>query len=393
MTKAIITTYPVEQTVIKPPTTHYYLDKHVKIEKHVKTIEAKTFARAIHLLDVELPENMKTLPARVFDRCYHLKKINLEHVNEIGDAAFKECRKLIELNLSNTTHIGRHAFSGCTELIDIEISDKLTEIGAYAFQNTSVVTITLPEGIKVIPKGLFQDCKLLVAVNLPDSIEVIEANAFANCQNLIFVRPLPKSIKQIDHTAFDSPSVVFGRIYGDDGITPPDTTPARCDRLFNQKIDPSLFCDVTPEKDDYDDDVDTLSVGVSVISRLHNFKIHTIRDLLKYNRQQLIEQNIAGIMSATNIQEAMVLKNLTLPNTDKHAHELSLGKPSQPKPDREQVATWLNDIGQTRLNEFDPNIQLDNIFAKKLPTTQLYEELNNLRKDYATVCAFAFACQ
>ena len=43
---------------------------------------------------------------------------------------------------------------------------------------SSLVSINLPEGVKVLAKKAFEDCKLLTTVSLPQTLEEIGNEAF-----------------------------------------------------------------------------------------------------------------------------------------------------------------------------------------------------------------------
>ena len=61
----------------------------------------------------------------------------------------------------------------------------VTEIDQYAFMGCEELTsVTLPEGIKTIGIGSFEDSKKLEAINIPSSVTEIKTKAFYNCDGL-----------------------------------------------------------------------------------------------------------------------------------------------------------------------------------------------------------------
>lgn len=70
----------------------------------------------------------------------------------------------------------------------------VTVIDEYAFYNTSITKLVLPEGLKVIKGRAFKKCYKLSEINFPASLEVIEQSAFGICPALETMT-LPKENK------------------------------------------------------------------------------------------------------------------------------------------------------------------------------------------------------
>lgn len=70
----------------------------------------------------------------------------------------------------------------------------VTAIEEYAFYNTSITKLVLPEGLKVIKSRAFQKCYELKEISFPSSLEVIEQSAFGICPALETMT-LPKENK------------------------------------------------------------------------------------------------------------------------------------------------------------------------------------------------------
>lgn len=65
----------------------------------------------------------------------------------------------------------------------------VTSIGLGAFQgNTSLQSVTLPEGITTIGYDAFEGCTGLTSVTLPQSLKALGLQSFANCTSLASVR-------------------------------------------------------------------------------------------------------------------------------------------------------------------------------------------------------------
>ena len=57
----------------------------------------------------------------------------------------------------------------------------LAKIGDSAFELCQMTTVILPEGVKVIGRGAFENCHMLTTINLPSSLISIESGAFYGC--------------------------------------------------------------------------------------------------------------------------------------------------------------------------------------------------------------------
>jgi hypothetical protein len=72
--------------------------------------------------------------------------------------------------------------------------ESLEIIGEAAFYGLTMTSIVIPDGVKVIGRYAFGDCKKLISVKIPDSIEKIEEYAFRFCSELTEVDIPAKNI-------------------------------------------------------------------------------------------------------------------------------------------------------------------------------------------------------
>ena len=99
------------------------------------------------------------------------------------------------------------------------IPEGVTAIGRRAFfNNTSIVSVSLPNTLKEIGESAFQGCSLLTSINLPNSLEKIDKSAFQNCSNLNNIT-LPSNLKVLGNSAFYNCSALsnlaFGETFGE----------------------------------------------------------------------------------------------------------------------------------------------------------------------------------
>ena len=107
----------------------------------------------------------------------------------------------------------------------MELSEGLKEIGSFAFANTKLLTIHLPNTVIEVDEGAFKNCFDLKDAYL-SNVQLIENEAFSNCSNLDYVS-IGYKIKYIAKDAFkltntnidiDVPKdEVYGTPWGTDG--------------------------------------------------------------------------------------------------------------------------------------------------------------------------------
>ena len=99
--------------------------------------------------------------------------------------------------------IGVQAFSQCSELKSITIPASVSSINGYAFILSSLTSVSFESNSQLseLSEGVFLNCDDLVSVELPDSLEQIGTSAFNGCSSLSNI-DIPDSVKTIDPGAF-----------------------------------------------------------------------------------------------------------------------------------------------------------------------------------------------
>jgi hypothetical protein len=110
---------------------------------------------------------------------------------------------LISLTLPDgLTTIGSYAFRGCSSLASLTLPDGLTAIGDNAFSDcSSLASLTLPDGLTTIGNEAFYGCSSLASLTLPDGLTAIGGGAFWGCSNLASLT-LPAGLTTIGYDAF-----------------------------------------------------------------------------------------------------------------------------------------------------------------------------------------------
>lgn len=123
-------------------------------------------------------------------------------VTEIGASAFNE-KKVKSVTLPmGLKSIGDNAFMSST-ISEINIPATVTNIGKQAFSNIPTLkTISLPNSVKTIGHSCFVMCTGLTEAKLPARLEKLENAMFRGCQSLTKVT-LPQNIDKIDTGTFE----------------------------------------------------------------------------------------------------------------------------------------------------------------------------------------------
>lgn len=99
--------------------------------------------------------------------------------------------------------IGAYCFSDLNSLATLVLPDNIIEIGEYAFQSTALVSITIPNTVKLIGNNAFYYCRSLVSVVLPKELNKITAGLFNYCMALESI-DIPNSVNVIEREAFSN---------------------------------------------------------------------------------------------------------------------------------------------------------------------------------------------
>ena len=127
---------------------------------------------------------------------------HLFRVTEIGASAFSE-KKVKSVTLPmGLKSIGDNAFMS-SAISEISIPATVTNIGKGAFSNIPTLkTISVPNSVKTIGHSCFVTCTGLTEVKLPARLEKLWNNMFSGCRSLTKVT-LPQNIDKIDTGTFE----------------------------------------------------------------------------------------------------------------------------------------------------------------------------------------------
>ena len=115
-------------------------------------------------------------------------------VTAIGGYAFLGNSTLTSVTIpEGVTTIEGYAFLGCTSLTKVTIPEGVTNIGSLAFNDcTSLTRVTIPEGVTYIRNLAFWGCTSLKNVSLPASLTVCDQAFYGlNLTKVTFATPQP----------------------------------------------------------------------------------------------------------------------------------------------------------------------------------------------------------
>ncbi|MBQ8136065.1 MAG: leucine-rich repeat domain-containing protein, partial [Clostridia bacterium] len=200
--------------------------RRLTVPEGVTRIGAYAFEYCFNLIEITLPSTLLEIGEGAFDQCTTLSRVSLPSgLRALGSLAFHDCTSIIRMALPDSlTAIGENPFAGCTHLQTIGVSathpflryeagflyDRdqlklitvtreaqmqnislslflipgLREIGPYAFEDTPVTAITLPDTVTAVGSFAFADCMELRSLTLPASVETLGDNPVRGCKAL-----------------------------------------------------------------------------------------------------------------------------------------------------------------------------------------------------------------
>lgn len=205
-------------------------------------IPSSSFTYARKLKTLEFPSSLKKIGSNAFSYCTGIESISIsENLTNIEEGAFSTTSSLIKIEVDSnnekyesyenglylkgedelllgcqntkikegTKKIHSQAFFGCYSLNEISLPSSLEEIDNYAFANTNIVSLDIPQNVTSIGNNAFTGCSSLTCINVDSSntIYASEGNCLLNkdktsliygCKNSL----IPTSVTTIENEAF-----------------------------------------------------------------------------------------------------------------------------------------------------------------------------------------------
>ena len=149
-----------------------------------------------------IPDSVLTVAPKAFDGCTGVRKVTVpDTVKRIQSRAFDGCTALTQIELNGIPdEVAADAFAGTKWETEPKNGLLLLNGLLYACRDTAV-SVTVPDGVKVIGEGAFADNEKIAAVQLPDSVEEIRRDAFSGDTALFSLR-IGTGLRKIGRDAF-----------------------------------------------------------------------------------------------------------------------------------------------------------------------------------------------
>lgn len=146
-------------------------------------IGAHAFYNAVSLKEVSTYDTHYKLGDSAFEGCVSLEGFN-KPISQCGKSIFKNCINLKEAYLDEYTCLNDSIFYNCKSLTRFEFkSYSGNNIPPYAFSESGIRTIDIPQQVRYIESGAFENCNDLESVNIHSQCN-LEWKSFFNCPSL-----------------------------------------------------------------------------------------------------------------------------------------------------------------------------------------------------------------
>lgn len=166
--------------------------KQLCLPRGTKRIGDRICLGCANLVEVKNAATVEAVEDKAFNGCENLRFCDVSQPKSVGECAFYGT-KVADIDLSKATEIGyqafmkswiskadlssltevaREAFDACKNLKEVKFGSGLTCIRQWAFNESGITSLTLPEGLTIIEKGAFSNSEV-ATVNAPSSLEHI----------------------------------------------------------------------------------------------------------------------------------------------------------------------------------------------------------------------------
>ncbi|MBD5426303.1 MAG: leucine-rich repeat domain-containing protein [Treponema sp.] len=155
-------------------------------------------------VNVVIPDGVTGIDGNAFQGHWELETVVIPgSVEDIGANAFANSG-IQSVTLDGVKNIGQDAFKDCHQLTEVTIADGMETIGSGAFQNCSrLETVTIPGSVTSIGADAFQNCGNLDTVVIGNNVKNIGSGAFSGCGSLTSMT-IPGSVNNIGNGAFQN---------------------------------------------------------------------------------------------------------------------------------------------------------------------------------------------
>lgn len=128
-------------------------------------------------------------------------------IETIGNFAFTYEESIVSVQLPETIKIiGFECFQECSHLKKINLPNSIVDIGEYAFAETDLEEIVLPKSLQIVRAGCFSWCGILKKIDFGNA-KILEPESFNGY--LLDDIVLPEGIEEIGFNVFDHPESIY----------------------------------------------------------------------------------------------------------------------------------------------------------------------------------------
>lgn len=169
----------------------------------LNTDDWNTIKNMNNLIEVDLSQTVNTvIPSSQFYGKWTIEKVELpQNLKTINDYAFYQTRLQTIAIPDKVTDIGYNAFYGCSLLERIELPNSVTSLGSDCFEYcSSLKEVVLSNQLTTIPSSCFRKCDIR-ELQIPSSVRTIRYDAFYSNRNLKRIT-FEEGLQTIDSEAF-----------------------------------------------------------------------------------------------------------------------------------------------------------------------------------------------
>jgi len=169
----------------------------VVLPGELETIGDDSFTGCAFLISVSMPDTVTSIGERAFYKCISLTDAAMpDSVLTIGESAFFGCTGLTSLDIPpGVTDLLDNTFKICSGLTSLTVPGTVANIGGHTSSDlgsvfamcSSLVCVTIEEGVETVGFTAFDACTSLVSVSIPESVTGVYKQAFRGCPALTTV--------------------------------------------------------------------------------------------------------------------------------------------------------------------------------------------------------------
>ncbi len=183
------------------------MDSNYTIENGTIGIANEAFKDCDFLSQITIPSTLIYVGENAFKWCDELTSIN--YLGNIGSW----CEINFLNNYSNPLYSSGDLYINNSLLVgDIKIPEGVIKIPKYAFKGTHITNVIIPDSVKIIEEGAFNDCKKLISLEIGKGVINIENYVCLGCDLLVeIINRSELTITESDISAFNTLEIHTGK--------------------------------------------------------------------------------------------------------------------------------------------------------------------------------------